>query len=342
MAPKLLLPNPENTTAQELEAAIRCSCSVKDCRRFNAIKALLLGFSREQVLLLYDVKETTLKSWIRRFNAQGIDGLIEGKHTGRPRKINAETTAHCRDILQSPDKVDVTHWTGVKLHGYLRDTLKIEVGYSTVIRFLREQNFRLKVPRPWPDRQDPPKREEFCRELLALVEDPQIDVWFADESGFEGDPRPRRRWAQKGEKIRVTKNGDHLRMNVTGMICPRTGEAFFLEFSHSDTDVFQAFLREADTEVSFERPRSILIVDNASWHKSKNLDWGRFEPLFLPPYSPDLNPIEALWLVIKQEWFADFVAKDRQRLIDRLDQALQWAMNNAPKNRKTCAIRQIK
>ena len=341
MAPKLLLPNPENASLDDLAAVIRCSRSERDCRRFHAIKALILGFTREQVLRLYEIKETTLKSWIRRFNARGIDGLIEKKHTGRPRKIDAATAAHCHAILRRPEKVGVTHWTGVKLHGYLRDTLQIEVGYSTVIRFLQEQKFRLKIPRPWPDRQDEQARKAFCQHLATLVEDPQVELWFGDESGFEGDPRPRRRWAQKGEKIRVTKNGDHIRMNATGMICPRTGEAFFLEFSHSDTAVFQAFLREATQAVSSQRPRQILIVDNASWHKSKSLDWGRFEPLFLPAYSPDLNPIEALWLIIKQEWFADFVAKDRQRLIDRLDQALQWAMNDATRNRQTCAIRQI-
>lgn len=341
MTPKPLLPNPENATSQELETAIKCSRNRRDCLRFNAIKALILGFSREQVLRLYDLKETTLKSWIRRFNARGIDGLIEKKHTGRPRKIGVATTAHCHDILRCPQEVGVTHWTGVKLHGYLRNTLQIEVGYSTVIRFLQQQNFRLKVPRPWSDRQDEEARMTFCKDLLALVEDPQIELWFGDESGFEGDPRPRQRWAQKGEKIRVTKNGDHLRMNTTGIVCPRTGEAFFIEFTHSDTETFQAFLNEANSTISFERPRQILIIDNASWHKSKSLDWGRFEPLFLPPYSPDLNPIEALWLVIKREWFTDFVAKDRQALIDRLDKALQWAMNNTLKNRKTCAIRQI-
>lgn len=341
MAPKLLLPNPENASPDDLAVAIRCSRSERDCCRFHAIKALILGFSREQVLRLYELKETTLKSWIRRFNARGIDGLIEKKHTGRPRKIDAATAAHCHDILRTPEKVGVTHWTGVKLHGYLRDTLQIQVGYSTVIRFLQEQKFRLKVPRPWPDRQDEQARKAFCHHLAELIEDPQVELWFGDESGFEGDPRPRRRWAQRGEKIRVTKNGDHIRMNATGMICPRTGEAFLLEFSHSDTAVFQAFLREASQAVSSQRPRQILIVDNASWHKSKSLDWGRFEPLFLPAYSPDLNPIETLWLVIKQEWFADFVAKDRQRLIDRLDQALCWAMDDATRNRQTCAIRQI-
>ncbi|MCC6881209.1 MAG: transposase, partial [Verrucomicrobiales bacterium] len=38
-----------------------------------------------------------------------------------------------------------------------------------------------------------------------------------------------------------------------------------------------------------------LVVDNASWHHSKALDWHHIKPLHLPPYSPDFNPIERLW-----------------------------------------------
>jgi transposase len=68
------------------------------------------------------------------------------------------------------------------------------------------------------------------------------------------------------------------------------------------------------------------------------LHWGAFEPVFLPPYSPDLNPIERLWLLIKAEWFADFCAKTRQQLIDRIDQALLWAINRPDGNQTTCSL----
>ena len=136
----------------------------------------------------------------------------------------------------------------------------------------------------------------------------------------------------------MTKNGDHLRMNVSGMICPRTGQGFLLEFTHSDRDTFQALLSEASRSITFERRRNILICDNASWHKAKTLDWGAFEPLFLPAYSPDFNPIERLWLLIKANWFTDFIAKDLDMLIARLDRALNWAMDRQEANQQTCAI----
>lgn len=323
---------------EEIEIAIKAAPSRASHRRMQAVKALLLGGAHAFVAELYSVSLQTLVIWIKAFNAQGIDGLIEKDKPGRPRAIKEENTDRLIDLLRHPSKAEIAHWTAKKFHGHLRDELRIEAGYRTVVRWMHEQNFRLKVPQPWPDRQDEDARKHWLQGLRGLLADADIDLWYQDEMGVEGDPRPRRRWAEKGSNPRVTKNSDHVRMNVSGMICPRTGEAFLLEFTHSDREMFQALLDEANKHIKFERKRNILICDNASWHKSKTLDWGAFEPLFLPPYSPDLNPIERLWLVIKAQWFTDFIAKDRDALIGRLDRALLWAMNRQTANQLTCTI----
>jgi|WetSurMetagenome_2_1015567.scaffolds.fasta_scaffold989194_2 hypothetical protein len=52
-----------------------------------------------------------------------------------------------------------------------------------------------------PDRDTRQKqREEFAEKLGTLVNDPDMELWFGDESRIEGDPRPRKRWVQKGSK----------------------------------------------------------------------------------------------------------------------------------------------
>jgi hypothetical protein len=91
--------------------------------------------------------------------------------------------------------------------------------------------------------QDEQLREVFLQELEHLLEQPEIDVWFACESDFEGDPRPRKRWDKKRRKTRITKNGSQLRMNVIGMFCPGTGQFFAIEASNSDSATYQAFFR---------------------------------------------------------------------------------------------------
>ena len=125
------------------------------------------------------------------------------------------------------------------------------------------------------------------------------------------------------------------------MVCPRTGQFYALEFTHSDSVVFQTFLDHANTDVQRQQPRNVLICDNASWHCSKSIRWGNFEPLFLPPYSPDLNPIERLWLLMKANWFTDYIAKNREALIERLDKALQWLIERSYENQTTCSMRKF-
>jgi transposase len=305
-----------------------------------AIKALLFGIGHDQVAKLYNVTRRSLSGWVSRFNERGLDGLIEGHRSGRPAKITPEQATQCFDLVRNPGKAGEVHWTGKKFHGYLQRELGIEVGYSTIARWLHDQGFRLKVPRSWPSRQDPEKRKSFLKRLCVLLEDPEVDLWYLDETGVEGDPRPRRRYALRGEKIRQPYQGTHIRRSVTGLVCPRTGQFYSLIFSHSDRQVFQAFLDHANEDMEFERPRNVLILDNASWHKdpAEEMEWGRFECFYLPPYSPDLNPIERLWLVMKGEWFADFYARTTEDLIKRLCLALNWLIDRRELNKKTCGI----
>lgn len=334
------LPNAENATRAELKTAMDCTPKKENFIRLNAIYWLLAGMSADVVRAISHCSVSTLSRWIKQFNAQGIDGLLLKKSPGRPRKIPKEKMAQLVQRVRHPEMAHEVHWTAKKFHGHLRENLQIEVGYSTVVRWLHEQNFRLKVPQPWPDRQDETLRNVFIERVKTWLQDEAIDLWYQDEMGVEGDPRPRRRWVLKGEKARVTRNGDHLRMSTCGIICPRTGEFFALEFDRSDSETFQIFLDEANRSLVCSRRRNLLIMDNASWHKRNSFRWGAFEPIFLPPYSPDLNPIEKLWLVIKGEWFADFIAKNREALIARLDQALTWAIHRQTENQHTCAIRQ--
>ena len=306
--------------------------------RCTAIQLLITGVTREQVCKALEVTNRSLRKWINAFNARGIDGLIVRKRPGRTSILRGEQVGQLTQLIEQPEQAERTFWTAKAFHGYISETYRVECSYETVVRFFHRQGFALKVPQPWSDRQDEARREAFRQQLRELSQQSDVDIWFADESGFEGDPRPRRRWDKKGNKTRSTKNGDHLRMNVMGMVCPRTGEFFAIETSHSDSETFQAFLDEANKSIVFQRPRNILILDNASWHKRKLTNWRGWKPKYLPPYSPDLNPIERIWLVMKARWFNNHVCKNVDQLIDRLDQAILDVINNPEHTQKTAAI----
>lgn len=302
---------------------------------------LVTGISRELVCQALIVTDRSLQKWIRAFNERGLDGLIVKKRRGRPRKIQGQEIKDLEELLENPKKAERDFWTARAFHGHISERYALECSYSTIVRFFHEKGFALKVPQPWPDRADETLRAAFREDLRDLDQDENTEIWFCDESGFEGDPRPRRRWDRKANKTRVTKNGDHVRMNVIGQVCPRTGEFFAIEASHVDTEMFQAYLDEANRQIRAPRKRNVLIMDNASWHKSKSLDFGQFEPVFLPPYSPDLNSIERIWLVMKSRWFNNHVCRNRQELLERLDRAILEVIAQPEETKKTASMRTL-
>ena len=83
---------------------------------------------------------------------------------------------------------------------------------------------------------------------------------------------------------------------------------------------------------------NILIMDNGSWHKRKTTHWHSWQPMYLSPYSPDLNPIQRIWLTIKARWFNNHVCKNEEKLLERLDQAILDLIHSPEKTQQTTAI----
>jgi putative transposase len=334
-------PNGENATVEELGVAMEAAPTKRSYIRLAAVRALLLGVARAQVCQLYDRSDRWVRLWVELFNRGGIDALASKPRPGRPPKVKFERLQDLLiPVLADPSRAGELHWTGVKLHGWLKDQLAVELGYRTVIRYLHQLDCHLRVPRTWPERQDQTAREAFLEGLRPLQDDPNVELWFGDECGVEGDPRPRRRWVVRGSRPQVPYLGDHIRANVVGAVCPQSGQCFSMIFDAVDTDAFQLFLDHLVQAVPLDpTKRRLLIVDNASWHKAVRLNWHHFEPHFLPAYSPDLNPIERLWLRMKADWFADFLAKTPQALHKQLVAALHAFFKDPETVAAQCAFR---
>ena len=314
-------PNPENGSLADIDVGMRCSPDRRTNMRLHALKLLLQGYDKAEVVKIFSVTIRSVQNWIALWNEGGPDALKTGRYSGRPPKIPVHLQDKLCNLLRYPDQTDQAHWTLRKLHGYLKTELQLELGYSTLTRFFRQQGFRLKVPRPWPYEQDEEQREAFRKAMVAWLANPDIEVWFCDETGITGDPRTRRRWAHKKDKIRVPYLGTHIRQNIVGAVHPGSGQFVSLVMPYMNSTVFQLFLDELASET---RGREVyLILDNASWHKVKSLNWYHLQPRYLPAYSPDLNVIEELWLYIKEHYFNNWIAKDYFQLQDRMVWAIQ-------------------
>lgn len=325
----------------DLLQAMDCTPLKKGFMRLSAMFDLMNGLSKEKVIKKSKISERTFQFWIRRFTEQGIDGLITKPRPGRPKILNKKHNKMIIDLLENPNIANETHWTGVKLYGFIKKKYKLNISYSTIIRELHLSDYTLKMPRKIPANQNEDMRKAFKIKLESLIKDSKNEIWFGDETGIEGDPTPKKRWVKKGSKVNIPYYGKHIRANVIGAICPRSGEVSTLIFDYCDTESFQVFINTlAKQTVKRVRKKNIvLILDNAAWHKSSKIKWHHIKPVFLPPYSPDFNPIERLWLRLKKEFFSDFVAKSPKELLNRICKAIRLYVSKPSLVMKTCKIR---
>jgi len=84
----------------------------------------------------------------------------------------------------------------------------------------------------------------------------------------------------------------HLKYNVIGAVRPKDGKFSSLIMPEMNIDIFQIFIKHMQRYS--KNKKMVMVLDNASWHITSKINWGRIKPFFLPPYSPDYNPIERI------------------------------------------------
>ena len=140
---------------------------------------------------------------------------------------------------------------------------------------------------------------------------------FQDEAGFGRINKPKYCWCQKG--IRPNVPCHHIReyRYAYGAVEPVTGESFFFVMPYSNTDCMNVFLRELSKV--YESDYILVVCDGAAWHKSKTLILPEnIELFYLPPATPEMNPIEQIWKEIRKRGFKNEVFPTLEKVVDRL------------------------
>jgi len=140
---------------------------------------------------------------------------------------------------------------------------------------------------------------------------------FQDESGFGRINKPKYCCCMKG--IRPMVPCHHIRefRYAYGAVEPQTGESFFLILPYCSTDCMNVLLHELSA--AYPNDFILLIVDGAAWHMSKGLQIPPNIELFtLPPYTPEMNPIEQVWKEIRKRGFRNEIFQTLEKVVVRL------------------------
>lgn len=115
-----------------------------------------------------------------------------------------------------------------------------------------------------------------------------------------------------------------------------SGDSFFIIAGACNSDWMNEFLRQL--ALTYPDDYIILVMDNAVWHKSQTLNIpGNIEFAFIPPYTPEMNPIEQVWAEIRKLGFKNKVFKTLNEVVDKLQEVIQ---NLTPQQSKSIVHRE--
>lgn len=154
-----------------------------------------------------------------------------------------------------------------------------------------------------------------------------LEIWFQDEARIGQKNKITRRWAKRGTRPSAPKDQRTRSAYIFGAICPREGKGAGLVLPHCNAHAMTLHLAEISRTVA-PGAHAVVILDQAGWHGAKDLEVpDNITLLFLPPRSPELNPVENIWQFIRDNWLSNRVFKSYRDIIDQCCHAWKQLIN---------------
>ena len=147
-----------------------------------------------------------------------------------------------------------------------------------------------------------------------IMTDEKYILVFQDEVHFQLRTSVAQKWALKGSKPKVSSVPGRKNIPYSGYVIPKTGELITTKLSWFNYEtVIQSYRDFLDNYSVAEGKKVCMVIDNAPWHKKayrlvqeEALEEysdirEKIELIKLPPYSPDLNPIEQCWRISRRD-----------------------------------------
>ena len=144
----------------------------------------------------------------------------------------------------------------------------------------------------------------------------KVRVSFMDEARFGQQGTVTDVWAKRGSRPRAVRQTRYEWCYLYAAVEPASGESVALLAPNVDAGTFNVFLRMLSKELK-PGEHAVLILDGAGWHKSKKLVVpDNVTCLLLPPYSPELNPVENLWHYLRSHYLSNRTYAGYDDLLD--------------------------
>jgi len=144
----------------------------------------------------------------------------------------------------------------------------------------------------------------------------RVEPWFEDEARIGQKGRTTHVWYQRGRRPRGLREQRFASVQLFGAVCPERGAGVALALPEVSTGAMTLFLAELARVVP-AGTHAVLVLDRAGWHVSGDLVVpANLTLVHLPPYSPELNPVERVWLYLRERWLSHRVLAGYDAVLD--------------------------
>jgi len=315
----------ETALRREVERRFRETREVRQRERFQAVLLACGGqHTLQEIAEVIGRARSTVQRYLERFGTGDVEALLRcEKPKGKPSELGRPEILE--DLRAGLAK---GQWrTASQIAAWLKEKHNITRASQTMYYWLGKLAGALRVPRPVHTKRDPQQVAAFREHLLENLRALQIPkgqpvrVWVADECRQGLHTIVRRCWAQRGKRVVVPRQLKYEWGYTYGALDCVSGAAEFLHTNGVSLEASQCFLEQL--AASDGEAQHVVIWDQAGFHQRPSDPQlpQNVHLLPLPPYSPELNPIEQLWDITK-----DVICNQVFATMDALNEKLNEAL----------------
>lgn len=283
---------------QELRALHRKERDRRVCDRIKAILLSNQGWTYLMIAQALMIDDQTVSQHVSDYKK---NKKLTSENGGSSSKLTELETQALEAHLQT------TLYTKIRdICLYVETTFGKQYTVSGMQSWMRHHDFVYKKPKGFPAKATVEAQGAFIRQYDLLMNTTPEDepIVFGDSVHPTQSTVLSYGWIKKGKEHHIPTTGMRTRVNITGAINLETLDVFHREFEKVNAKSFVDFLKVMEGEWYPKAPKIHFIVDRGSCHTSKDvreyLRGSRIVLHYLPPYSPNLNPIERLWKIMHE------------------------------------------
>lgn len=273
----------------------------RDKRVCDRIKAVLLadeGWTFQEIAKVLLLTDEAISQQIRDYLERH---KLKPENGGSVSKLNAEQTGSLLQHLQSH-----TYLYTKDIIAYVKATFDIVYTVPGMTSWLKMNDFSYKKPAVVPGKANREAQEQWIKEYEELKKNLPANevICFIDGVHPTHNTKPTYGWIRKGERKEISTNTGRQRLNLSGAIDIISRKVLIREDEVLNAAATIDFLRLIEGAY-LDAARVHLFCDNAKYYRNKlvqeYLGSSKIKMHFLPPYSPNLNPIERLWKFMNEK-----------------------------------------